>query len=1336
MIQLYIEDSKGARYTVRAGHMYKASPGEKVNVTEFLGMFDSNTLQLVYDQYLGAYITRTPGMAYEKSASYTSPSDPPGYLNERDKAIYRAILQSRLVIEEAPLPHSALADLQTELVAKIRMGLHQVIVKEDADTSLNNESDCSYANLWRTMNILKYSEKTSSFDNWRLPIWSRDFAKVEAMVTPARQSFELSTEAINYVLYDEGSEKVHAECATLLYRGLVEILGFNSNSVSKKQLHLSFNIAEVIYSDQTLQEAVSRFAKDYVKTKYRLSITESNVGGVFEVILTIALSALTKGDVSANSLAKNIRLVNSFRKIGNLMFEFARLKRQRKLLTEVSNNASSKKRPVLPNIRISQVSVNRLNSKGSSRNSNSGHFPSHTYTNLLNKTPKEDSSLSSNELNCTKDISEDVDITCNEVGVNYNNDNCQNTINKFEVGRSVNLKTGEVQITVVDAVLGGPLPLFISRTYRSSNLRDSGLGYGWTHTFSERLVWRPGKSILFFNAEGRIISIPAPGNSCCSHNIFEKITLTRVNDEHWVISRYGVPNGAQKHFKAIGETGALKISEIRDCHNNFYLFHYSDDVLASIESSFGETIIISSSGESPESLHVNTITKDTHFGNSKILAQYTFDSENNLIKAVDKSGNSEKYEYHNNIITQRVLKTGYRLHFQWKATNPFARCIRQWGDPIAGKATCSYQFSWDDDNYGVTVSDIRGGSQYFRFNEYAQLTYYRDAEGGETLNSYNEQGQVTRVMLRNNNDTVCEELFRYDKQTRLINTADVTGNNYHLEYDEKGRLKKISAPFNNTWLYSYNKQGQISTVKDSFNNNIRYNYTSSGLLGTITNSDGKTNRYLWSAGRKLLKIVEHLNYSFNYRHINDDIQSLIKGNSVEEIDCGYGVLTLANTVVADGDNKADYSFNHYGMLEEITDEFGAKTVYTYDALLQVETRTNSDGGRLEYSYDGERNLIGLKNEKGQSYRLKYDLNNRLIEEVDFDGCVTRYVYNCAGHLVTVTLIACIQGDEEIDVHFERDRLGRLLKESSKEGISKFRYDCTGNLISAENRHCKLRWEYDNDSRVIAEWQGANKLSHQYDMAGNRISTTLPDGKIYKLPFDNASGLLNYFSDRNNNIQSAPNAHADLCENTHKQPRGSLDLLKNYDPQSRVQGISVRAPNKYSEFSLDCFGIFVDLFFKLDPALEAAAVKDSLPDVCSRHRNILGQYFDGGLNLCKFDPANFIFSCSHLDNWKHFPTKNFNKNGNGCKNNTIYNCGQQEPGVEDRRAEGAPQQLRYHYNYRQQLVRVDEIRVEKGVEKFHDIILYQYDPLGRCVEKNSFNENTKFLWSDTSILQEL
>ncbi|WP_444901069.1 RHS repeat-associated core domain-containing protein [Microbulbifer sp. SSSA007] len=74
-------------------------------------------------------------------------------------------------------------------------------------------------------------------------------------------------------------------------------------------------------------------------------------------------------------------------------------------------------------------------------------------------------------------------------------------------------------------------------------------------------------------------------------------------------------------------------------------------------------------------------------------------------------------------------------------------------------------------------------------------------------------------------------------------------------------------------------------------------------------------------------------------------------------------------------------------------------------------------------------------------------------------------------------------------------------------------------------------------------------------------------------------------------------------------------------------------------------------------------------------------------------------------------------------------------IAELRGKGQKLQTRYHYNSRQQLVRVEKLKVEKGTEQFQQVIHYQYDPLGRRIGKVTNSEQTEFLWDSDVLLQE-
>ncbi|MCX2803437.1 hypothetical protein OQJ68_16840, partial [Microbulbifer thermotolerans] len=94
---------------------------------------------------------------------------------------------------------------------------------------------------------------------------------------------------------------------------------------------------------------------------------------------------------------------------------------------------------------------------------------------------------------------------------------------------------------------------------------------------------------------------------------------------------------------------------------------------------------------------ISELKKETRDGRITQLARYQYSEEGDLIQATDAEGHSEHYRYHQHVIQQRTLKSGYSFHFEWDREGPGARCLRQWGDPIDGQPTYSYQFDWDQD---------------------------------------------------------------------------------------------------------------------------------------------------------------------------------------------------------------------------------------------------------------------------------------------------------------------------------------------------------------------------------------------------------------------------------------------------------------------------------------------------------------------------------------------------------------------------------------------------------------------------------------------------------------
>ncbi|WP_238152046.1 RHS repeat-associated core domain-containing protein [Microbulbifer sp. A4B17] len=1342
-MQLRVENKQGIQYEVRVGWAYPLGIPVQVDASHLLSMFDDAVIEKIYQHFFSlggnsCNLLSTSIQAGTSGTIFLGPlSEPPGHLSSSEREIYRALIQNRLIIEEAPAAAIVIADKQSELITKIRLGLQQIIAQERAEAAQIQQQHEKRSTLEK---VGAYIESgATGFGNaaWGLAVWTKDVLEVAQMLNPMRQSQRLGVATANYFWNDKSFTESGQEYVTDLQKEVVDVLGFDPSKITRQQLDLAFDVAQIIYDDPALREIIFRFAQDYVKAQHSLEITEIAGGGAFEIILTIVLAAITGGVGAAVAMAKNARLLKSFKNVGELMLDLAKLKKQQQLVSKKRGGNSKGGGASFSDLSSSEAAAPPASS-GSSGGSGASSAASNS-----NQSNSGSNNNSSESQGSQANNSNEPDNTNSDTGENQNGDTSQCNANACEGGEPINLKTGEERLTLVDTVLDGPLPLTLARTYRSSNARDFGLGHGWTHTLNERLVWRPGKAVQFHDAEGRVISLPAPGNSRRSHNVVENLSLTRVNDEHWVVTPYGAQNGVQKHFKATGTNGALKLSEIRDGYGNYYLFHYIDERLICIESSLGEALHISPPEGQPNSLRIGELKKETRDGRIKILAKYEYSDEGDLIKATDADGYSEQYEYHKHVISKRTLKTGYRFYFEWDKEGPSARCVRQWGDSIDGQATYNYEFAWDEGGHGVTVTDTRGGRERYRFNDRALPIYHRDPEGAETLYTYNDLGQVTKVQLPSDDGSLREERYKYDDQGRLVQKTDAAGNSHRIEYNGEGLPAKVTGPAGNSWQREYNQKGQIVTTKDALGNSTQYSYNPVGLIGSVTDPLGNATRYLWNPEGKLAAVKDPMGRTQHYRYDSARRLEEVQHAHDQITRYEYDAQDRIHAVITPDGARTQYSYNPQGLLAEVMDSEGRSTCYAYDGLSQVKTRTNPDGSRLEYHYDGERNLIGLTNENGERYQLKYDLNERLIEEVGFDGRVTRYAYNRAGHLISSRAVTDADSGKGIDTIFERDPFGRLLEEVTPDGATNFRYNRSGQLIEAENAHRKLRWEYDANGRVTADWQGKDKLSHNYDAAGNRIATTLPDGEVLNFAFNPAGQFQSLYrrpAGSNSDQLITSINHDEQGRESQRQHGNGLESQRDYDPQGRLQRLCLnKASGPVSDPTQNSHSI-LERSYQYNKAGQIAKIEDSLRGTRSYHYDALDRLTQvDGPNPEHFvhDPAHNILAVANSKDEAKQQASATQVKGNrlAFRGDTHYRYDIHGNRIAELRGKGQKLQTRYHYNSRQQLVLVEKLKVEEGGEQLQQEIHYQYDPFGRRIGKVTNSEQTSFLWDGDVLLRE-
>ncbi|WP_444934008.1 HNH endonuclease [Microbulbifer sp. JTAC008] len=376
-MQLRVENKQGIQYEVRVGWTYPLGIPMQVDAGHLLSMFDDAVIEKIYQHFFSlggssCNLLSTSIQAGTSGTIFLGPlSEPPGHLSSSEREIYRALIQNRLIIEEAPTAATVIADKQAELIAKIRIGLQQIIAQERAEAAQIQQQHGKRSTLEK---VGAYIESgATGFGNaaWGLAVWTKDVLEVAQMLNPLRQSHRLGVATANYFWNDKSFTESGQEYVTDLQKEVVDVLGFDPSKVTRQQLDLAFDVAQIIYDDPALRGVIFRFAQDYVKAQHSLEITEIAGGGTFEIILTIVLAAITGGVGAAVSMVKNARLLRSFKKIGELMMELAKLKKLQQRVLKKRGGKAKGGSASFSDLSSSEVTVPQRSSGPPSSNSSS-----------------------------------------------------------------------------------------------------------------------------------------------------------------------------------------------------------------------------------------------------------------------------------------------------------------------------------------------------------------------------------------------------------------------------------------------------------------------------------------------------------------------------------------------------------------------------------------------------------------------------------------------------------------------------------------------------------------------------------------------------------------------------------------------------------------------------------------------------------------------------------------------------------------------------------------------------------------------------------------------------
>ncbi|MDC5670055.1 RHS domain-containing protein [Acinetobacter baumannii] len=484
--------------------------------------------------------------------------------------------------------------------------------------------------------------------------------------------------------------------------------------------------------------------------------------------------------------------------------------------------------------------------------------------------------------------------------------------------------------------------------------------------------------------------------------------------------------------------------------------------------------------------------------NAEPLARYDYDTQGNLIKAIDQNGHTRTYEYnHFHQLTRYTDRTGRGQNIRYESTEAKAKAVEEWADDgsfhtklkwhprlrqvavyDAYDVPTYYYFDLNGFTYRTRLAD--GRESWYSRDGQKRITRQIDFEGRETQQEYNDQDQLVKIVQPNGGII----RFAYNEQGNLVEIKDPEGSIWKREYDENGNLSKEINPLGHITQYKYNNDNQLVEVIDAKGGGKKIQYNELGQMISYTDCSGKSSTWEYDEDGALTaqqtannKVVQYF-YSTKGRD-KGQLQSIIYPDGLKEY----------------------FEHDEEGRLLKHIDTKGLVTEYKYNQVGLLEQRIDANRHSIAYQWDKQGRIQKLINQNQAEYLFGYNPYGYLIREQAFDGEEKHYSYNENGRLFQIR-------QPNILTQFDYYADGQIASKSfthlhtGQKQTEQFDYNLNSQLSRASNEVSQIDFYRNGLGQLVREHQHYKipelkpltaVLHYEYDELGNLIKTIRPDG---------------------------------------------------------------------------------------------------------------------------------------------------------------------------------------------------------------------------------------------------
>ena len=288
----------------------------------------------------------------------------------------------------------------------------------------------------------------------------------------------------------------------------------------------------------------------------------------------------------------------------------------------------------------------------------------------------------------------------------------------------------------------------------------------------------------------------------------------------------------------------------------------------------------------------------------------------------------------------------------------------------------------------------------------------------------------------------------------------------------------------------------------------RYSYDDRGLLTAVALPDGSRLFYEYDSAKRLTAIANDLDERIEYT------LDAMGNRTAEVVRSDSGTIVRSQSQVFDelgrllqrigaGSQVFAYGYDAEGNQVSITDPLSGMTAQAFDALDRLVQQTDPLSGLTGYAYDAQDNLISVTDPRGLATTYTYNGFGEVIQLESPDTGTTVFTLDAAGNVVS-------QSDARgVVTAFTYDALNRPLTRSYPASPAEdvtYSYDDAaagnrgiGRLTTITDDSGTTSLVYDDYRNLVEETRTIDGVAYttgySYDLAGNLLQMTYPDGRI-------------------------------------------------------------------------------------------------------------------------------------------------------------------------------------------------------------------------------------------------